>query len=212
MCFVFVNANYSQFWTNVDLINRMLAVNPADRITLDEVLAHPWIQGPVLSGMELFQAMHHRAQEMRWKKILEEAGSRGQGQGVVAATATSAHTDEMASKYPPVTPEQNGSQTAQKITISGTAIQPAVNTGKPSGNAKAKIKMASLAIDTSRIMHEVSSHVVTPRMDEEEERGQGNGKRDRELMMKTIMKSVVGGIGASTGFKRAASDAGLDDN
>ena len=36
-----------------DLFEKMMTLNPPDRLTLDQVLAHPWMQGPVASDAEI---------------------------------------------------------------------------------------------------------------------------------------------------------------
>jgi serine/threonine protein kinase len=51
-----------------DLINRMLTVDPSARITLEEVLVHPWMQGPVLSDVELYVHMQQRRELIRNSK------------------------------------------------------------------------------------------------------------------------------------------------
>jgi serine/threonine protein kinase len=56
-----------------DLINRMLIVDPSSRITLEEVLLHPWMRGPVLSDLDLFREMQRRTEFIRASERLEAA-------------------------------------------------------------------------------------------------------------------------------------------
>jgi serine/threonine protein kinase len=48
----------SPWWDDVsaeakDLVNNLLVVNPADRFTIDQCLAHPWIQNDGVSAHRL---------------------------------------------------------------------------------------------------------------------------------------------------------------
>ena len=45
-----------------DFFEKMMTLNPAQRPTMNDVLAHPWMQGPVPSLAEITQEFTHRKQ------------------------------------------------------------------------------------------------------------------------------------------------------
>jgi hypothetical protein len=68
----------------MDLINRMLHPNPASRITIEQILTHPWARGPVESAMTLQGELTRRKTVIdRTKQAakMKEAAARGGGDG-----------------------------------------------------------------------------------------------------------------------------------
>ena len=57
-----------------DLIERMLAFNPEDRLTIDQIKEHPWYKGSVPTQAEITQDFKKRKQEIydQHKKQNEE--------------------------------------------------------------------------------------------------------------------------------------------
>ena len=56
----------------------MLTIDPLDRITLDEILAHPWVQGPMLSDVELFVEMQRRTEYLLTTSRNSQAAGRSE--------------------------------------------------------------------------------------------------------------------------------------
>jgi hypothetical protein len=68
----------------MDLINRMLHPNPASRITIEQILRHPWVLGPTESVMTLQGELTRRKTVIdRTKQAakMREAAARGGGDG-----------------------------------------------------------------------------------------------------------------------------------
>lgn len=64
-----------------DLLNRIFVPNPKRRITVAELLGHPWLQGPCLDDVALKEVMHARSLQMQLLKGRErEALQRQAGQ------------------------------------------------------------------------------------------------------------------------------------
>ena len=59
--------------TAQDLLNRIFVPNPKRRITMDEILQHEWMEGPLLNESELKEVMHERQLKIREIKARERA-------------------------------------------------------------------------------------------------------------------------------------------
>jgi len=66
------NERYETFWSAVrklsgqayddsfmDLINRMLCPDPKRRISIEEIISHPWMAKPTLSQVQLAEKLTH---------------------------------------------------------------------------------------------------------------------------------------------------------
>ena len=62
-----------------DLLNRIFVPNPKRRITIAEMLGHPWMQGPCLDDAELKEVMHERNLRIQAIKAREHAMVQRQG-------------------------------------------------------------------------------------------------------------------------------------
>ena len=51
-----------------DLLERMLAYNPKERISIADIKKHEWFNGKYLQGKELIRVLRHREMEMKRKK------------------------------------------------------------------------------------------------------------------------------------------------
>lgn len=65
------------YWTDIsaeakDLVSRLLTVDPAKRITCDEVLAHPWIAGDKASSKKLGPHHQKRLREFNARRKLRK--------------------------------------------------------------------------------------------------------------------------------------------
>ena len=72
--------NYKVFWkahrasplannkAAKDLLERMLAYNPKERISIADIKKHEWFNGKYLEGKELISALRHRHREMEQKR------------------------------------------------------------------------------------------------------------------------------------------------
>jgi serine/threonine protein kinase len=50
-----------------DLIEKMLCANPKERITLDEIMKHPWVNGDIISKDEYKKEMNVRVKKIMVK-------------------------------------------------------------------------------------------------------------------------------------------------
>ena len=66
---IFERNNPAGFFSNTfkDLVTRMLAYNPEERIPLDEIIAHPWMNEDVPT----YEQIHLEFQQ-RYAKVFEE--------------------------------------------------------------------------------------------------------------------------------------------
>ena len=68
------NGNWESFWewhsdenlseNLVDLITKMFSVEPSDRLTIREIMSHPWYTGPVPTHSEIFKRFTKRKQAL----------------------------------------------------------------------------------------------------------------------------------------------------
>mmetsp|Transcript_25458 Transcript_25458/g.42913 ORF Transcript_25458/g.42913 Transcript_25458/m.42913 type:complete len:500 (+) Transcript_25458:103-1602(+) len=62
-----------------DLLNRIFVPNPKRRITIEEMMTHPWMQGPTLDDAALKEVMHERSMRIQAIKAREHAMVQRQG-------------------------------------------------------------------------------------------------------------------------------------
>jgi serine/threonine protein kinase len=97
-----------------DLINKMLAPNPANRISMEAIAQHPWLKGSLISSDVLFNEFQRRKavvdnvkeRERQQKKALQ--GEIAEGDGVVVRDGGDVVVDPELDDLPPIAPDMAG--------------------------------------------------------------------------------------------------------